>query len=117
MDDLERKVAYADSPLDACFWASALRAAIETPEMIKAYESARGVSWLGRDAPRSGLERMVDLACGIGGAIKAQVADFVDWFNEEVWGQDPFAPGARITDLPRLTEEEMSQGFVAEGRV
>lgn len=80
------RTAYPDNPVMAVAWASALSWAFRTPACVSAYEQDRGrrLDFL---APRSPIYRMIDKATG---HEDAQIADFVEWFNAEVWGEDPF---------------------------
>lgn len=80
------RIAYPGNPLFAAFWYSALSVAMRDPEGLACYAAHRGHPFLlaGR---RTGLDMLIDEATG---ADPAAVDDFVDWFNEWVWGEDPF---------------------------
>lgn len=84
----EQRIAYPDNPFMAAAWLSALRFASCHPEIVAAYEEDQGRKFL-FFAERSPLDAMIDQATG---AEAVALDDFVDWFNEVVWGDDPFAP-------------------------
>lgn len=61
-------------------WASALCAAISTPQMVEAFEKETGLHY---ELPKAPIEQMIDEATG----IQAQFFHaFGKWFNENVWG-------------------------------
>lgn len=86
----ERRHAYPDNPVMAIMWAGAIQHAVGDAEAIAAYEAARGRRFR-ISVRRSPIDRMIDEATGY---EEAALADFVDWFNAEVWGEDPFATSA-----------------------
>lgn len=65
----------------APMWASFLYWTIKQPDAIAAFEADTGVKV---GAAKTPLDRMIDDATGASeGIVKA----FVDWFNENVWGE------------------------------
>lgn len=78
---------YPDDPLMAGAWASALKWAYSEPDIVAAFERDTGLTPM--PARTSGLEAMIDKACGVH-AERAEA--FVKWFNVNVWGDDPFEP-------------------------
>ena len=83
------RTAYPDNPIMAGAWYSAVKWAAQEQDALDAFEKATGIKPLFA-ASRSPIERMVDEATGAG---DASVTAFVDWFNENVWGEDPFDGG------------------------
>ena len=61
-------------------WASALLAAIKTPEMVAVFEEQSGKHYT---LPESPIEQMIDEATGI---QSDYFHAFGDWFNKNVWG-------------------------------
>jgi hypothetical protein len=71
----------ADTPdYMADAWVSCLHWAIAEPEVVARFRAETGNTYA---PPKSGLERMIDEASG---ADKAFAEEFVEWFNENVWG-------------------------------
>lgn len=67
-------------PLMRWPWASAVRAAIGTPEILARFRSETGNAW---QPAMNGIEAAIDDATGAGEAF---VSAFIDWFNAEIWG-------------------------------
>lgn len=63
-------------------WLGCLSWALGSDVVLKRFEAETGVIYR---APRNGLERMIDEACGHDQA-KEFIAKFLPWFNEWVWG-------------------------------
>lgn len=76
--------AFELNPVMAGAWISCLQWAITHDEIMKQFTADTGISY---SAPRSGLERMIDDATGIKGEV---VVKFVDWFNANIWGWEPW---------------------------
>lgn len=81
-----QRIAYPDNPIMAGMWLSAIRVALDDDKFRKAFEADTGKRFM--PPPRSALDAMIDKATG----VNEMLADaFVDWFNDKVWGEDPFA--------------------------
>ncbi len=87
-----QRIAYPDDPLMAIAWLSFLRVSIQQPQVIAAYEAERGRPFTFARM-RSPIERMIDDATGF---TDSELDDFIDWLNEEVWGDDPFAANSGV---------------------
>lgn len=61
-------------------WACALFAAIQTPQMVAAFEQATGKHY---SLPKAPIEQMIDEASGF---QSEYFHAFGEWFNREVWG-------------------------------
>ncbi len=87
----KQRIAYPDDPLMAASWLAAIRCALTSqPDMIKAFAKETGLAL--PTQPRSAIEAVVDEATKVNSEI---VDAFVDWFNVNVWGEDPFQGAAR----------------------
>jgi hypothetical protein len=81
-----QRIAYPYDPLMAASWLAAIRCALTTqPDMIAAFTKKTGLVLPSQ--PRSAIEAMIDNATGVD---RKFVDAFVDWFNVNVWGEDPF---------------------------
>lgn len=79
------KFAYPNDPLMAGAWASAISAAYGTPGIVAAFERDTG---LVAPAPaKHAIDALIDSATGV---HEERAHAFVDWFNENIWGEDPF---------------------------
>lgn len=82
----QQRIAYPDDPLKAAMWYGMLRHALTSqPKIIAAFTKDTGLALPLR--PRNAIEVMVDDATRVNHEI---VDAFVDWFNTNVWGDDPF---------------------------
>ena len=66
-------------------WASCVAWALSDPDIIAAFRADTGIQW---QPGKSGIEQMIDKATG---ADRKFIAAFVEWHNENIWG-DPLAP-------------------------
>ena len=82
----EQRIAYPDDPLMAAAWCGCVSWASGEPEILARYAEERGRPFA-LAVPRSGLSKAIDAATG---ADRAEVDAFVDWVNENLWGEDPF---------------------------
>lgn len=81
----EQRVTYPDNHVMAIAWRDCMAWVLSDPKQCRQFEAATGVK-IGR-AP---IEAMIDGATGHD--HYQHVADaFVEWFNANVWGEDPFA--------------------------
>jgi len=81
-----QRITYPNDPLMAASWLAAIRCALTTqPDMIAAFTKETGLVLPSQ--PRSAIEAMIDNATGVD---RKFVDAFVDWFNVNVWGEDPF---------------------------
>ena len=74
-------IPYEDDPLMAVAWRDCLMWAATQTEILDAFSSETGLR-LGT----SPFDRMIDEATGFDAAIAKA---FIDWFNENVWGDGP----------------------------
>ena len=81
-----KKLAYRNDPIMAAAWLSACQVGFERPEIRALFEADRGRPL--SSPPKTPIEAMIDQATG---AARAEAEEFVEWFNREVWGEDPFA--------------------------
>lgn len=68
-------------PLMAFAWRECLLWAVSDEELVAAFRAATGNAYR---PPRNNLEAMVDAATG--NTFERFVAEFVPWFNANVWG-------------------------------
>lgn len=85
------RTAYPDNPIMAGAWISAVQWAAREPDALEAFEKATGIKPVFAQS-RSPLDKQIDQVTG---AENASVEAFVDWFNEHVWGEDPFTGGGQ----------------------
>jgi hypothetical protein len=84
------RTAYPDNPIMAGAWYAAVKWAASEKDALEAFEKATGIKPVFAET-RSPIAKMIDHATGY---EDASVTAFVDWFNEHVWGEDPFEGGA-----------------------
>ena len=84
---VKQRIAYPDDPIAAAFWYGMLRTALVDKGLgiVERFERETGLKMPSK--PRSGIETLVDEATGV---HREWVDKFVDWFNVNVWGEDPF---------------------------
>jgi hypothetical protein len=63
------RTAYPDNPIMAGAWYAAVRWAAQEQDAVKAFEADTGRTFKVEDST---------------------IESFVDWFNANVWGEDPF---------------------------
>jgi len=74
--------AYEYDPLQKMAWSGCLLWAIKNDKVLDHFVKDTGYS-----GPKSGLEMMIDEATGFD---KVVVEQFVHWFNDHVWGDNPW---------------------------
>lgn len=89
------RIVYPDSPFFAIAWRDCLAWALESPEVATEYERETGRK-LAKLLPSSPIEQMIDAATG--NQPTEAVNHFVDWFNANIWGSDPFVSGIPTFD-------------------
>jgi hypothetical protein len=96
----EQRIAYPNNVIMAIAWRDGLTWAFSERDLLAKFESDTGVR-IPRE--RSAIEAMVDRACGVEHASPSAIADaFVEWFNKEIWGEDPFAERCECGRTPHL---------------
>lgn len=80
----EARIAYPNDVLQAIAWRDCLAWAIGEPKILAAFTKETGMK-----VDRIGVERMIDEAVGYD-HLQAVCDKFVDWFNANIWGEDPF---------------------------
>ena len=89
---MSERIAYPDNPIMAGAWYAAVKWASQEPDCIKRFEEATGHKFSFSDS-RSPIERAVDKATGYD---QESISQFVDWFNANIWGEDPFQGGSNV---------------------
>lgn len=100
---LKKRRAYPHDDVRAVMWYSAVRVAATTIAVTRAFEADTGQIWV-FNQNRSPIEERIDEATGRDAAL---VDAFIDWFNLNVWGEDPFNAQAEETDVRTLPREEI----------
>jgi hypothetical protein len=81
-----QRIAYPDNPVMAYMWHGFLMFAASEKDLIKAFEDDTGLSWP-FNADISPIDHAIDKATGYDVVV---IDKFVDWLNENYWGEDPF---------------------------
>lgn len=92
------RIAYPNNIIMAIAWRDGLMWAISNPEILCRFEKETGIR-----GARSGIEALVDEACKVPRTTPAELAEaFMEWFNKEIWGEDPFAERCECGQTPHL---------------
>ena len=84
------KLAYPDNHIMALAWRDGVLWALGNDEIVQRFEKETGERLLARK--RLPIEVLVDQACGVRPSTPERLLDvFVEWFNKNIWGEDPFA--------------------------
>jgi hypothetical protein len=73
----------------AASWSTCVQWALGHTPTLDRFTAATGIN---PPRPRTGIERMVDTACGYDGNLEFLKA-FLPWFNENVWGTEEIQVG------------------------
>ena len=84
--EARQRIAYPDNPLQAIAWRDCLMWAINSPEIRAKFTGVTGISF--PTPATTPLDAMIDEATG---HYREVVDRFVDWFNEWIWGENPWA--------------------------
>ena len=68
--------------LNAAAWRDGIMWAVKDPDVLVAFRDDTGTDLV---EPRSPIDRLVDDATG---KSRDDLARFVDWFTEEIWGAE-----------------------------
>lgn len=97
----EQRIAYPNNIIMAIAWRDGLRWALGSDEIVSRFESETKIYFPKK--PRSGIEVLVDQACGVVPPDPTKLAvAFMEWFNKEIWGEDPFAERCECGQTPHL---------------
>lgn len=88
------RVVYPDCPFFAIAWRDCLTWAIQDPDVLAEYTRDTGVVF---NLAANPIDKMVDAATG-----HEPAAHFIDWFNANIWGADPFVRG-----VPSFADESV----------
>lgn len=100
---LKKRRAYPHDDVAAVMWYSAVRVAATTISVTRAFEADTGQIWIFNQT-RSPIEARIDEATGRDAAL---VDSFIDWFNTNVWGEDPFNAQDEKADMRSVPREEI----------
>lgn len=93
------RIAYPHNPIEAAMWFGALRFATGEDYIIASFEQDTGEQWI-FSHKRSPLDAHID---NVTGREQVILDKFVDWFNVNCWGEDPFIHAeAKETDVSTL---------------
>lgn len=96
----EQRIAYPKNVIMAIAWRDGLAWALSNDDLVRKFEHDTGHHF---PKKRSGIEAMVDQACGVVPPDpKTLAVAFMEWFNKEIWGEDPFAERCECGRTPHM---------------